>query len=169
MNSTHQDDPGGRDGDGLSDAHLQALGSIVAALGHLDLILLRTVRDLVPGADANSVEALLAGDSTLQLAAKFDRLVKQHHGDEPICAQVVSWCVALNELWGRWNQEFRASWVGDQPDDALSRVLYTKTSYFGGQPEERTRVGDLDSIAADARVQIDELQAMRPRLKLRPQ
>jgi hypothetical protein len=168
MNSTPPADSGGRDDDGLSDEHLRALGSIVAALGHLDLILLRTVRDLVPGADRNSVEALLAGDSTAQLAEKFDRLVKQHHGDEPICAQVVSWCMALSELWAQWNQEFRSSWVADQPDDALTRVRYTKTSYFGGQPEERTRLDDLEHIAADARARIGELQTMRPRLKLNP-
>jgi hypothetical protein len=169
MDSTPQGDSGGRDGDGLSDEHLQALGSIVAALGRLDLVLLRTVRDLVPGADGNSVEALLAGDSTPQLAEKFDRLVKQHHGDEPICAQVVSWCLALNELWAQWNQEVRSSWVGDQPDDALARVRYTKTSYFGGQPEERTRLDDLEHIAADARERISELEAMRPRLQLSPE
>ncbi len=74
------------------------MGSTVTALGHLDLALLRTVRDLVPGADGPSVEALLTGGNTAQLAAKFDRLVKQHHPDEPICAQVVSWCVAVNEI-----------------------------------------------------------------------
>jgi hypothetical protein len=158
--------PVDRSGPGLSDEHLRALGSIVAALGHLDLLLLRTVRDLVVGADSNSVEALLAGDSTHQLAAKFDRLVKQLHGDEPICAQVVSWCVALDDLWARWNGEFRASWLGGQPDDALSRVRYTKTAYFGGQPEETTDIGDLQQVANDAIARIDELVAMRPGLHL---
>ncbi len=77
--------PPGHDVQVLSDDHLRVMGSIVTALGHLDLALLRTVRDLVPGADGPSVEALLAGDNTAQMAAKFDRLVKQHHPDEPIC------------------------------------------------------------------------------------
>ena len=98
------------------------MGSIVTALGHLDLALLRTVRDLVPGADGPSVEALLAGDNTSQLTAKFDRLVKQHHPDEPICAQVVTWCVAVNRLCGRWERETHASWVGDQPDTKTGQL-----------------------------------------------
>jgi hypothetical protein len=79
---------------------------------------------------------------------------------------VVSWCVALDDLWARWNGEFRASWLGGQPDDALSRVRYTKTAYFGGQPEETTDIGDLQQVANDAIARIDELVAMRPGLHL---
>src|ERR1700753_446558 len=121
----------------MSDEHLRALGSIVTAFGHLDLALLRTVRDLVAGADGPSVEALLAGDSTRQLALKFDRLVKRQHTDEPICAQVVSWCAAVDEVSDRWQQEFRSSWSGHQPDDALTRVRYTRTAYTGSLPAEQ--------------------------------
>ncbi len=73
--------PPGHNAQALSDDGLRVMGSTVTALGHLDLALLRTVRDLVPGADGPSVEALLAGDNTAQMAAKFDRLVKQHHPD----------------------------------------------------------------------------------------
>jgi hypothetical protein len=150
----------------LSDDHLRVLGSIVVALGHLDLSLLQTVRDLVPGADGESVEALLAGDTTPQLASKLDRLVKRHHTDEPICAQVVSWCVALNNLWGRWNQELRASWLGDQPDDSLKRVRYTRTAYRGGLPVEQTALADLRRIASDVADRMVELQTIRARLNI---
>ncbi|MGA3219486.1 MAG: hypothetical protein ABSE77_10525 [Acidimicrobiales bacterium] len=159
--------PPGHNVQPLSDEHLRVMGSIVTALGHLDLALLRTVRDLVPGADGPSVEALLAGDTTPQLAAKFDRLVKQHHPDEPICAQVVSWCVAVNEVWGRWNQEIHASWVGDQPDESLKRVRYTKTAYRGGLPVEQTGLDDLRRIADDVADRMAELKAMGARLNLR--
>ena len=77
----------GRSVQTLSDEHMRVMGSIVTALGHLHLALLWTVRDLVPGADGPSVEALLAGDSTLQLAAKFDRLVKQQSsGRADLCS-----------------------------------------------------------------------------------
>ena len=102
------------------------MGSTVTALGHLDLALLRTVRDLVPGADGPSVEALLTGGNTAQLAAKFDRLVKQHHPDEPICAQVVSWCVAVNEILRTLGagEPTRHGQVTDQPDESLRRVSY---------------------------------------------
>ncbi len=143
------------------------MGSIVTALGHLDLALLRTVRDLVPGADGPSVEALLAGDTTLQLAAKFDRLVKQHHADEPICAQVVSWCLAVNEVWSRWDQEIHASWKGDQPDDSLKRVRYTKTAYGGGLPVEQTSLDDLRRIADDVADRMAELAGLAAKLELR--
>ena len=140
------------------------MGSIVTALGHLHLALLWTVRDLVPGADGPSVEALLAGDSTLQLAAKFDRLVKQHHPDEPICAQVVSWCLAVNQVWERWDQEIHASWRGDQPDDSLKRVRYTKTAYRGGLPVEQTSLDDLRRIADDVADRMAELTALGAKL-----
>jgi hypothetical protein len=150
----------------LSDEHLQVVGSIVTALGHLDLVLLRTVRDLVPG-DAPSVEALLAGDTTQQLVDKFDRLVKQHYADRPVCAQVVSWCVAINELCGRWNQEFRASWMADQPDNALQRVRYTHTAYGGGLPVEQMDLDDLRRIADEVGDRMAELETMRARLNLR--
>jgi hypothetical protein len=160
MDSTSKQEPVARSTQGLSDEHLRVLGSIVTALGHLDLMLLRTVRDLVPGADGPSVEALLVGDTTCQLAVKFDRLVKQHHGDEPICAQVVSWCVAVNDLSARWNEEFRASWEGDRPDGALERVRYTKTAYFGGLPVEQTGIDDLRSIADDVTERMNELEGM---------
>jgi hypothetical protein len=140
------------------------MGSIVTALGHLDLALLRTVRDLVPGSDGASVEALLAGDATSQLAAKFDRLVKQHHPDEPICAQVVSWCVAVNEVCGRWEQEIHASWVGDQPDESLRRVRYTKTAYRGGLPVEETGLDDLRRIVDDVGDRMTELTGLRATL-----
>lgn len=116
----------------LSDEHLRVLGSIVTALGHLDLALLGTVRDLVP-----------------------------------ICAQVVSWCVAVNEVWGRWNQEIHASWVGDQPDESLKRVRYTKTAYRGGLPVEQTGLDDLRRIADDVADRMAELKAMGARLNLR--
>jgi hypothetical protein len=142
------------------------MGSIVTALGHLDLALLRTVRDLVPGADGPSVEALLAGDTTSQLAAKFDRLVKQHHPDEPICAQVVSWCVAVNEVCGRLERETHASWVGDQPDESLRRVRYTKTAYRGGLPAEQTGLDDLRRIADDVGDRMAELTALRATLDI---
>jgi hypothetical protein len=150
----------------LSGEHLRVLGSIVTALGHLDLALLRTVRDLVPGADGPSVEALLVGDTTLQLAAKFERLVKQHHPDEPVCAQAVSWCVAVDEVWGRWNREFHASWVGDRPDDALERVRYTTTAYRGGLPVEQTGIDDLRRIADDVAARMAELEGMWAKLDL---
>jgi hypothetical protein len=140
------------------------MGSIVTALGHLDLALLRTVRDLVPGSDGASVEALLVGDATSQLAAKFDRLVKQHHPDEPICAQVVSWCVAVNEVCGRWEQEIHASWVGDQPDESLRRVRYTKTAYRGGLPVEETGLDDLRRIVDDVGDRMTELTGLRATL-----
>jgi hypothetical protein len=166
MNSTPERESGERTTQGLSDEHLRILGSIVTALGHLDLMLLRTVRDLVPGADGPSVEALLVGDTTTELATKFDRLVKQHYGDEPICAQVVSWCVAVNDVWGRWNAEFRASWVGDRPDDALRRVRYTRSAYFGGLPVEQTRLDDLRGIGDDVEARMVELKGMWPRLHL---
>jgi hypothetical protein len=164
MDSTPQHEPGGRSIQGLSDEHLRVLGSIVTALGRLDLMLLRTVRDLVPGADGPSVEALLVGDTTAQLATKLDRLVKQHHGDEPVCAQVVSWCVAVNEVSERWNQEFRASWQGDRPDEALTRVRYTKTAYFGGLPVEETGLDDLRQIAHDVTDRMTELEALWAKL-----
>ena len=151
----------------LSDEHLRVMGSIVTALGHLDLALLRTVRDLVPGADGPSVEALLAGDTTPQLAAKFDRLVKQHHPDEAICAQVVSWCLAVNEVRGRWDQEIHASWRGDQPDDSLKRVRYTKTAYRGGLPIEQTSLDDLRRIADDIADRMAELADLATKLDLR--
>jgi hypothetical protein len=151
----------------LSDEHLRALGSIVTTFGHLDLALLRTVRDLVPGADGQSVEALLAGDTTAQLAAKFERLVKQHHPDEAICAQVVSWCAAVNDVLDRWSQEFRASWVGDQPDDSLRRVRYTKTAYRGGLPVEQTDIDDLLRIADAVGDRMSELETLWPALNLR--
>ncbi len=142
------------------------MGSIVTALGHLDLALLRTVRDLVPGADGPSVEALLVGDTTPQLAAKLDRLVKQHHPDEPICAQVVSWCLAVNEVWARWNQEIHASWRGDQPDESLKRVRYTKTAYRGGLPVEQTSLDDLRRIADDVADRMTELTGLGAKLGL---
>jgi hypothetical protein len=160
MDSRPPHEPVARKTQGLSDEHLRVLGSIVTALGHLDLMLLRTVRDLVPGADGPSVEALLVGDTTSQLAVKFDRLVKQHHGDEPICAQVVSWCVAVEDLSARWNEEFRASWEGDRPDTALERVRYTKTAYFGGLPVEQTGIDDLRRIAEDVTDRMTELEAL---------
>jgi hypothetical protein len=150
----------------LSDEHLRTLGSIVTILGHLELALLRTVRDLVPGADRQSVEALLAGDTTTQLAAKFDRLVRQHHSDEAICAQVVSWCAAVNDVLDRWEQEIRASWVGDQPDDSLRRVRYTKTAIRGGLPVEQTHLDDLLRIADEIGDRMSELEAMWPALNL---
>lgn len=159
--------PGRRNVQPLSDEHLRVLGSIVTALGHLDLALLRTVRDLVPGADGPSVEALLVGDTTPQLAAKFARLVKQHHADEPVCAQVVSWCAAVNDLCGRWNREFRASWVGDQPDDALKRVRYSETAYRGGLPVEQTDLDDLRRIADDVADRMAELETTWAKLGLR--
>jgi hypothetical protein len=159
--------PPGHNVQSLSDEHLRVMGSIVTALGHLDLALLRTVRDLVPGADGPSVEALLAGDTTLQLAAKFDRLVKQHHPDEPICAQVVSWRVAVNEVWARWDEEFHASWRGDQPDDSLKRVRYTKTAYRGGLPVEQTSLDDLRRIGDDVADRMAELAALGAKLGLR--
>ena len=96
------------------------MGSTVTALGHLDLALLRTVR--TSSLARAHVEALLTGGNTAQLAAKFDRLVKQHHPDEPICAQVVSWCVAVNEICGRWERETHASWASDRP---ARRVIKT--------------------------------------------
>jgi hypothetical protein len=139
----------------------------VTAFGHLDLALLRTVRDLVPGADGPSVEALLVGDTTPELAAKFARLVKQHHADEPICAQVVSWCVAVNDLWERWNREFRASWVGDQPDDALQRVRYSETAYRGGLQVEQTDLDDLRRIADGVAERMADLQISWAKLNLR--
>jgi hypothetical protein len=142
------------------------MGSIVTAFGHLDLALLRTVRDLVPGADGPSVEALLAGDTTAQLAAKFDRLVKQHHPDEPICARVVSWCLAMNEVRGRWDQEIHASWRGDQPDDSLKRVRYTKTAYRGGLLVEQTSLDELRRIADDVGDRMAELTGLREKLAL---
>jgi len=142
------------------------MGSIVTALGHLDLALLRTVRDLVPGADGPSVEALLVGDTTPQLASKFDRLVKQHHPDEPVCAQVVSWCLAVNEVWARWNQEIHASWRGDQPDESLKRVRYTKTAYRGGLPVEQTSLDDLRRIADDVADRMAELTGLGAKLGL---
>jgi hypothetical protein len=142
------------------------MGSIVTALGHLDLALLRTVRDLVPGADGPSVEALLAGDSTSQLAAKFDRLVKQHHPDEPVCAQVVSWCVAVNNLCAHWARETRSSWVGDQPDESLRRVSYNKTAYRGGLPVEQTGLDDLRRIADDVGNRMAELTRLRETLNV---
>jgi uncharacterized protein YjeT (DUF2065 family) len=151
----------------LSDEHLRVMGSIVTALGQLDLALLRTVRDLVRGADGASVEALLAGDTTPQLAAKFDRLVKQHHPDEPICAQVVSWCLAINQVWGRWHEEIHASWRGDQPDDSLKRVRYTKTAYRGGLPVEQTSLDDLRRIGDDVAALMAELTGLATKLGLR--
>jgi hypothetical protein len=159
MDSTSEHESSGRSTQGLSDEHLRVLGSIVTALGHLDLMLLRTVRDLVPGADGPSVEALLIGDTTPELATKLDRLVKQHHGGEPICAQVVSWCVAVNAVYDRWNQEFHASWLRDRPDDALTRVRYTKTAYFGGLPVEETGLDDLRDIAHEVTDRMTELEA----------
>jgi hypothetical protein len=158
--------PGNSHDQSLSAEHLQVLGSIVTALGHLDLALLRTVRDLVPGADGPSVEALLVGDATPELAVKFDRLVKQHHPDEPICAQVVSWCRAVTEVWERWNQEFHASWVRDRPDDALRRVRYTKTAYRGGLPVEQTSLDELKRIATSVTDRMSELEAMWAQLDL---
>lgn len=149
----------------LSDEHLRTLGAIVASLGHLDLALLETVRDLVPGADGQSVEALLAGDTTPQLVAKLDRLVKQQHADDPICAQVVSWCVAVDDLWGRWNQELRSAWVGDQPDDSLKRVRYTKTAYLGGLPVEQTGLDDLRRIAGEVADRMAELKVIGEKLR----
>jgi hypothetical protein len=140
------------------------MGSIVTAFGHLDLALLRTVRDLVPGADGPSVEALLAGDNTSELAAKLDRLVKQHHPDEPICAQVVSWCVAVNNLCRRWEREIHASWVGDQPDESLRRVRYTQTAYRGGLPVEQTDLDDLRRIVDDVDDRMAELTGLRETL-----
>jgi hypothetical protein len=142
------------------------MGSIVTALGHLDLALLRTVRDLVPGADGPSVEALLVGDTTPQLASKFDRLVKQHHPDEPVCAQVVSWRLAVNEVWARWNQEIHASWRGDQPDESLKRVRYTRTAYRGGLPVEQTSLDDLRRIADDVADRMAELTGLGAKLGL---
>lgn len=138
----------------------------MTGLGHLDLALLRTVRDLVPSPDGPSVEALLVGDTTPQLAAKFERLVKQHHPDEPVCAQVVGWCVAVKDVWARWNQEFRASWVGDRPDDALQRVRFTKTAYGGGLPVEQTGLDDLRRIADEVADRMAELEAMWAKLDL---
>jgi hypothetical protein len=142
------------------------MGSVVTEIGHLDLALLRTVRDLVPGADSTSVEALLAGDTTAQLAAKFDRLVRRHHPDEPICAQVVGWCVAVNKVLGRWDQEIRASWRADQPDDSLKRVRYTDTAYRGGLPVEQTSLDDLRRVADDVGDRMDELTSFRATLAL---
>lgn len=142
------------------------LGSIVTALGHLDLALLRTVRDLVPGADGPSVEALLAGDTTSQLATKFDRLVKRHHPDEPICAQVVGWCAAVDDVCARWNQELRASWVRYQPDDALKRVRYTTTAYRGGFPVEQAGVDDLRRIGDEVADRMAELETMWGKLHI---
>jgi hypothetical protein len=165
--SLPQPQPPGHNVQPLSDEHLRVMGSIVTALGHLDLALLRTVRDLVPGADGPSVEALLAGDTTSQLAAKFDRLVKQHHPDEPICAQVVSWCLAVNEVCGRWHQEIHASWRGDQPDESLKRVRYTKTAYRGGLPVEQTSLDDLRRIADDVADRMAELTDLGAKLGLR--
>lgn len=156
--------PGRHNVQPLSDEHLRVLGSIVTAFGHLDLALLRTIRDLVPGADGPSVEALLVGDTTSQLAAKFDRLVKQHHPDEPICAQVVSWYSAVNAVCEEWGREFRASWVGDQPDDALRRVRYTTTAYRGGLPVEQTNLDDLRRIGDKVADLMDELVPMWPKL-----
>jgi hypothetical protein len=162
--SLPQPPPPGHDVQTLSDEHLRVMGSIVTALGRLDLALLRTVRDLVPGADGPSVEALLAGDSTPQLAAKFDRLVKQHHPDEPICAQVVSWCLAVNQVWARWHEEIHASWRADQPDDSLQRVRYTKTAYRGGLPVEQTSLDDLRRIADDVSARMAELTELATKL-----
>jgi hypothetical protein len=142
------------------------MGSVVTAIGHLDLALLRTVRDLVQGADGPSVEALLAGDTTAQLAAKLDRLVKRHHPDEPICPQVVGWCVAVNKVLGRWDEEIHASWRGDQPDDSLQRVRYTKTAYRGGLPVEQTSLDDLRRIADEVGDRMDELTGFRAKLAL---
>jgi hypothetical protein len=156
--------PPGRSVQSLSDEHLRVMGSIVTALGHLHLVLLRTVRDLVPGADGPSVEALLAGDSTLQVAGKFDRLVKQHHADEPICAQVVSWCLAVNQVWDRWDKEIHASWRGNQPDESLQRVRYTKTAYQGGLQVEQTSLDDLRRIADDVAGRMAELTELGARL-----
>jgi hypothetical protein len=159
--------PPGRSVQSLSDEHLRVMGSIVTALGHLHLALLRTVRDLVPGADGPSVEALLAGDSTLQVAGKFDRLVKQHHADEPICAQVVSWCLAVNQVWDRWDKEIHASWRGNQPDESLKRVRYTKTAYQGGLQVEQTSLDDLRRIADDVAGRMAELTGLGARLGVR--
>jgi hypothetical protein len=156
----------GHDVQPLSDEHLRVMGSIVTALGRLDLALLRTVRDLVPGADGPSVEALLAGDTTQQLVSKLDRLVKQHHPDEPICAQVVSWCLAVNQVWARWHEEIHASWRGDQPDDSLKRVRYTKTAYLGGLPVEQTSLDDLRRIADDVAALTAELKGLATKLGL---
>lgn len=164
--SLPQPQPPGHNAQPLSDEHLRVMGSIVTALGRLDLALLRTVRDLVPGADGPSVEALLAGDTTPQLAGKFDRLVKQHHPDEPICAQVVSWCLAVNQVWERWHQEIHASWRGDQPDDSLKRVRYTKTAYRGGLPVEQTSLDDLRRIADDVAARTAELTGLGSKLGL---
>jgi hypothetical protein len=150
----------------LSDEHLRALGSIVTAFGHLDLALLRTVRDLIPGADGPSVEALLAGDSTAQLGTKFDRLVKRLHTDEPICAQVDSWCSAVDQLSRHWQQELRASWLGDRPDEALTRVRYTTTAYTGGLPAEQTDLDDLLRIGEAVADRIAELSTLRSKLGL---
>jgi hypothetical protein len=158
--------PGGHNVQPLSDEHLRVLGSIVTAFGHLDLALLRTVRDLVPGGDGPSVEALLAGDTTPQLAVKFDRLVKQHHADEPVCAQVVDWCVSVNEVWERWHQEFRASWVGDRPEEALRRVRFTKTAYRGGLAVEQTSLDDLRRIGDDVADRMSELEAVWANLRI---
>jgi hypothetical protein len=149
MSLPQSEPPGGHNIQPLSAEHLRVLGSIVTALGHLDLALLRTIRDLVPGAEAASVEALLAGDSTLQLAAKFERLVTQHHPDEPVCAQVMAWCSEVKKVCGRWEQEFRASWVGDQPDEALQRIRYTSPAYRGGLPVEQTSLDDLRRLGDD--------------------
>ena len=158
--------PAGHNVQPLSDEHLRVMGSIVTALGHLDLALLRTVRDLVTDADGPSVEELLEGENTSQLTAKFDRLVKQHHPDEPICAQVVTWCVAVNRLCGRWERETHASWVGDQPDESLRRVSYNKTAYRGGLPVEQTGLDDLRHIADDLGDRMAELTGLRETLDI---
>lgn len=124
------------------------------------------MRDLVPGADRASVEALLAGDTTRQLTAKFDRLVKQTHGDEAVVAKAVSWSASVGELCERWEQEFRSSWSADRPDDDLERVKYTRTTYSGGLVVERTSLDDLRRILVTAEDLLDELSALAPALGL---
>ena len=112
------------------------------------------------------MEALLAGDNTAQMAAKFDRLVKQHHPDEPICAQVVSWCVAVNDTCARWERETHASWVGDQPDESLRRVSYGKTAYRGGLPVEQISLDDLRRLADEVGDRMTELTGLRETLNI---
>lgn len=157
-----------RESQHLSSDHLHVLGAIVTALGHLDLALLSTIRDLVAGADKAAVEALLAGDTTTQLAAKFERLVKQQHADESVVAQVVAWREALMQVRERWDQEFRSAWTEDRPDEALQRVRYTKTAYRGGLQVEQTSVDELRHILASVQERIGDLDALGVPLGLRP-